>query len=154
MFPSMKSFHHFKLRCGLIQKQSSERLLLFFPFWILESELKSSNSLFLTNLFRTNITDKTRRNSTKKLYWLFTKEIIALTTLPTSLLQLIFYPRPTAIYVLVPLPSVVSSHERTSISLWNITKPSLKKTFHLYLYVFYFYLNSKSYPIIIPMSFH
>ena len=119
MFPFMKSFHHFKLRCGLTQKRGSERLLLFFPFWILESERKSSNSLFFTYLFRANITVQTRRNSTKKLYWLFTKEIIALTTSRTSLSRLTFYPIRTAIYVLVFLPSVASSHKRTSISLWN-----------------------------------
>ena len=41
-----------------------------------------------------------------------------------------FYPRPTVIYVLVFLPSVVSFYKKTSISLSNITKPSLKKTFH------------------------
>ena len=146
MFPFMKSFHHFKLWRGLTQKRGSERPLLFFPFWILESELKSSNSLFFTNLFRANIIAKTRPNSTKKLYWLFTKEIIALTTSPTSSSWLIFYPRPTAIYA--------SSHKRTFISLWNMAKTSFRKTFNLYLYVFCFHLNSKSYPIIVPMCFH
>ena len=95
---SMKSFHHFKLRCGLTQKRGGEHLLSFFRFCIFESELISSNSL---NLFRTNITVRTRSNSTKKLYWLCTKEIITLTTHPTSLLRPMFYLRPTVIYVLV-----------------------------------------------------
>ena len=104
-FPFIKSFHHFKLRCGLTQKWGGERLLSFFPFCILESELKSSNIL---NLFRANVAVRAHSNSTKKLYWLFTKEIIALTTSPTSLSRLIFYPRPTVIYVLVFLPSIVS----------------------------------------------
>ena len=64
---SMKSFHHFKLRCGLTQKRGGEHLLSFIPFCILESELISSNSLFFTNLFRANINVTTRSNSTKKL---------------------------------------------------------------------------------------
>ena len=72
---SMKSFHHFKLRCGLTQKRGGEQLLSFFPLYILKSEFISSNNL---NLFPANITDRTASNSTKKLYWLFTKEIIAL----------------------------------------------------------------------------
>ena len=41
------------------------------------------------------------------------------------------------------LPSVVSFYKKTSISLSNITKPSLKKTFC-------FHLNRKWYPIIVP----
>ena len=122
----MKSFHHFKLRCGLTQKRGGEHLLSFFPFCILNSELISSNSL---NLFRTNITVRTRSNSTKKLYWLFSKEITALTSYPTSLSRLIFYPRPTVIYVLVFLTSVVSFYKKTSISLSSIAEPSLKKRF-------------------------
>ena len=125
----MKSFHHFKLRCGFTQKPGGEHLLSLFPFCMLESELISSNSLFFTNLFRTNITLTTRSNSTKKLYWLFTKEIIALATLPTSLSRIIFYLRPTVIYVLVFLPSVVLFYKKTCISLSNITRPSLKKHF-------------------------
>ena len=44
----MKSFHHFKLRFGLTQKQGGEHLLPFFQFWIFESELMCSNSLFFT----------------------------------------------------------------------------------------------------------
>ena len=120
MYSFIKSFHHYKLRCGLNQKRGGEHLLSFFPFHILESELISSNGL---NLFRANITVRTRSNSTKKLYWLFTKEIIALTTSPTSLSRLIFYPRPTLIYVLVFLRQVVSFYKKTSISLSNITKP-------------------------------
>ena len=126
MFPFMKSFHHFKLRCGLTQKRGGEHLLSFFRFCIFESELISSNSL---NLFRTNITVRTRSNSTKKLYWLFSKEITALTSYPTSLSRLIFYPRPTVIYVLVFLTSVVSFYKKTSISLSSIAEPSLKKRF-------------------------
>ena len=98
MFRFMKSFHHLKLRCGLTHKLGGEHLLSFFPFYILESELISTNSL---NLFRTNITVRTRSNSTKKLYWLCTKEIITLTTYPTSLSRPMFYLRPTVIYVLV-----------------------------------------------------
>ena len=98
VFPFMKSFHHFKLRCGLTQKQGSEHLLSFFPFYILESELVSSNSF---NLFRANITVRTRSKSTKKLYSWFTKEIIALTTSPTLLSRLVFYSRPIVIDVLV-----------------------------------------------------
>ena len=129
MFPFMKSFNHFKLRCGLTQKRCGELLLLYFAFFILESELISSNCLFLTNLFRANITVRTRSNSTRKLYWLFTKEIIALTTWPTSLSWLIFYPWSTVIYVLVFLPSVVSFYKKTSISLSSIAEPSLKKRF-------------------------
>ena len=121
----MKSFHHFKLRFGLTQKRGGKHLLSFFPFYILESELISSNSLFFTKLFRANITVRTRSNSTIKLHWLFTKEIIALTTSPTSLWRLIFYSRPTEIYVLVFPPSVVLFYKKTSISS-NITKPSLK----------------------------
>ena len=108
MVPFMKSFHHFKLRCDLTLKRGRERLLPFFPFCILDSELISINSLFFTNLFCANITVKTRSNSTKKLHWLFTKEIIALITSPTSLSQLVFHPRPTVIYDLVFLSSVVS----------------------------------------------
>ena len=123
MFPFMKSFHHFKLRCALTQKRGGEYLLSFFPFCVLESELISSNSL---NLFHANIIVRTRSNSTKKLYWLFTKEIIALTTYPTSLSRLIFYPRPTVIYFLVFLPSIVSFYKKTSISLSNMTKPFTK----------------------------
>ena len=126
MFPFMKSFHHFKLRYGLTQKRGGEHLLSFFRFCIFESELISSNSL---NLFRTNITVRTRSNSTKKLYWLFSKEITALTTYPTSLSRLIFYPRPTVIYVLVFLTSVVSFYKKSSISLSSIAEPSLKKRF-------------------------
>ena len=122
----MKSFHHLKLRGG-------EPLLPFFPFCILESELISSNSVFLTNLFRANIAVKTLCNSTKKLYWLFTKEVIALTTSPTCLSRRIFYPRPTVIYVLVFFPSFVSFYKKTFISLSNITKRSLKK--HLLILV-------------------
>ena len=129
MFPFMKSFHHFKLRCGLTQKRGGEHLLSFFPFCILNSELISSNSL---NLFRTNITVRTRSNLTKKLYWLFTKEIIALTSDPTSLSRLAFYPRPTVIYVLVFLTSVVLFYKKLPFlyqtwlnPLLNITKPLL-----------------------------
>ena len=98
---SMKSFHHFKLRCGLTQKRGGAHLLSFFLFYILKSELIISNSL---NLFCANIIVRTRSNSTKKLYWLFTKEIFALTTSPASLSRLIFYPRPSVIYALVFLP--------------------------------------------------
>ena len=119
MFPFMKSFHHFKLRCGLTQKRGGEHLLSFFPFCILNSELISSNSL---SLFRTNITVRTRSNSTKKLYWLFIDNCALLTTWPSSLSRLIFYRRPTVIYVLVFLPSVVSFYKKTSVSLSNITK--------------------------------
>ena len=122
----MKSFHHFKLRYGLTQKRGSEHLLPFFPYCILESELISSKSLFFTNLFLANITVWARSNSTKRLSWLFTKEIVALTTSPTSLSRLMFYPKPTVIYVLMFLPSVVSFYKKTFISLSNITKPSLK----------------------------
>ena len=56
---------------------------------------------------------------------MFTKKITALTTLPTSLSRLIFYPRPTAIYALVLLHSNVLFYKKISISLSNITKPSL-----------------------------
>ena len=42
----------------------------------------------------------------KLLYWLFAKEIITVTTSPTSLSRLIFYPRPTVIYVLVFNPKL------------------------------------------------
>ena len=129
MFPFMKSFHHFKLRCGLTQKRGSEHLLSFFPFCILESELMSSNSLFFTNLSRANITIRTSSNSTKQLYWLFAKEIIGLTTSPTSLSRLIFYPRPAVSYIMVFLLLVVSFYKKTSISSSNITKPLLKKHF-------------------------
>ena len=75
MFPFIKSFHHFKLRCGLTQKRGGEQLLSFFPLYILKSEFISSNNI---NLFPANITVRTASNSIKKLYWLFTKEIIAL----------------------------------------------------------------------------
>ena len=119
MFSFMKSFYHFKLRCGLTQKRGGEHLLSFFPFCILKSELISSNSF---TLFRPNITVRTRSNSTKKLYCLFTKEIIALTTYPAFLSRLIIYPRTTVIYVLVFLPSVALFH-KSSISLSNMTKP-------------------------------
>ena len=37
-----------------------------------------TSAFVFTTLFRVNITVRTRSNSTKKLYWLFTKEIIAL----------------------------------------------------------------------------
>ena len=65
-------------------------------------------------------------NSTKQLCWLFTKEIIALTNLPTFLSRLIFYPRPTVIYVLLFLPSPVLFCQKPFISLTKITKPFLK----------------------------
>ena len=85
-----------------------------------------------TNLFRANITVRTRSNLTKKLYWLFTKEIIALTSDPTSLSRLAFYPRPTVIYVLVFLTSVVLFYKKLPFlyqtwlnPLLNITKPLL-----------------------------
>ena len=122
MFPFIKLFHHFKLWWGFTQNRGGKHLLSFFPFCILESGLISSNSFFFTNLFRANISVRTRSNSTKKLYWLFTKEIIALITSQTSLSQILFYPRPTVIYVLVFLPSVVSFYNKISISLSNITK--------------------------------
>ena len=125
MNPFKKSFYHFKLQSGLTQKWGGWHLLPFFPFSILESELISSNSLFFTKLFRANVTARTCSNSTMKLHWLFTKEMIARTTSPTSLWPLIFYSRPTVIYLLVFLPSVVSFYKKTSISS-NITKPSLK----------------------------
>ena len=41
-----------------------------------------------------------------------------------------FYPRPSVIYVLVFLPSVVSFLWKTFISWSNIAKPLLKKTFY------------------------
>ena len=109
---SIKSFHHFKLRYGLTQKRNGKPLLPFFPFYILESELISSNSLFFTNLFCTNITAETRSNSAKQLYRLFTKEIIALTTSPTFLSRLTLHPRPTVIYILVFLLSVFSFYKK------------------------------------------
>ena len=121
MFPFMKSFHHFKLRCDLTQKRGGEHLLSFFRFCIFESELISSNSL---NLFRTSITVRTHSNSTKKLYWLFSKEITTLTSYPTSLSRLIFYIRPTVIYVLVFLTSVVSFYKKLRFlyQTWPFTK--------------------------------
>ena len=70
-------------------------------------------------LFRENITTKTPSNSTKKLYWLFTKGIIALTTSPTSLSWPISYHRATVIYVLVSLPSVVSFYKKKPPSLYQ-----------------------------------
>ena len=57
--------------------------------------LISSNNLFFTNLFRASITVKTPSSSIKQQYWLFTKKIIALTTLLTSTSQLMFYSKPT-----------------------------------------------------------
>ena len=110
-----------KLRCGFTQKRGGEHLLSFFRFCIFESELISSNSL---NLFRTNITVRTRSNSTKKLYWLFPKEITTLTSYPTSLSRLIFYIRPTVIYVLVFLTSVVSFYKKLQFlyQTWPFTK--------------------------------
>ena len=65
----------------LPRNEAVKHMVPFFPFCVLESELIGSNSLFFTNLFRANITVKTLRNLTKQLYWLFTKEIIALTNL-------------------------------------------------------------------------
>ena len=53
-------------------------------------------------------------------------EIIALTTSPTFLSRLIFYPRPTLIYVQLFLPSAVLFYQKTFISLSNITKPYLR----------------------------
>ena len=108
---------------GLVQKVGSVLLLPFFPFCVLESELISSKSLFFTILFRASISVKTASNSTKQLYWLFTKEIIALTTLLTSLLQLMFYFRPTVIirfwcFYLQSFPE-----KNTFISLSNIASP-------------------------------
>ena len=65
-------FYHLKLRCSVTQKRGGERLLPFFPFCILESELRSSNNLFFTLFFtlffRVNNTVKTPSNSAKKLY--------------------------------------------------------------------------------------
>ena len=91
-----------------------------FTFWR-ESGLISSNS---HNLFRANITFRTRSNSTKKLQWLFKRDYCANYFTYFFIAQLIFYPKPTVIYVLVFLP--VSFYEKTFISLSNITKPSLK----------------------------
>ena len=82
---------------GLTQERGGERLLLFFPFCVLKSELISSKGLFFTNLFRASITDKTPSNSTKQLYWLFTEVISVLTTFLTSLSRLMFCSRPTFI---------------------------------------------------------
>ena len=124
MFPFIKSVHHFKLQCGITQEKGGEHLLFFFPFYILESELISSNSF---NLFLANITVRTRSNSTKKIYWLFTKEIITLATSATSSSWFIFYHSPTVIYILVILLQLFRFIKETSISLSNITKPSLKK---------------------------
>ena len=53
-------------------------------------------------------------------------EIIALTTSPTFSSRLIFYPRPTLIYVQLFLPSAVLFYQKTFISLSNITKPYLR----------------------------
>ena len=67
---------------------------------------------------------------------------------------MIFYPRPTVIYILVFLPSAVLFYQKTFISLSNITKPSLKKHFiNNCGLIFCFHLNSKSYPIIVPDVF-
>ena len=52
-----------------------------------------------------------------------------LTTLPTFSSRLLFYSRPTVIYVLVFLPSAVLSDKKTFISLSSSTKPSFKKHF-------------------------
>ena len=52
---------------------------------------------------------------------MFTKNIIAL----IFLLRVIFYSRPTVIYILIFLTSLVLFYKKTSISLSNITKPSL-----------------------------
>ena len=68
-------------------------------------------------------------NWTKQLNWLFTKEIIALTTSPTFLSRLTFYRRPTVIYVLLFLPSAVLFYQKTFIFLSSIIKPSLRKQF-------------------------
>ena len=135
-FPFIISFHHFKLRCGLTQKRGGEHLLFFFPFYILESGLISSNS---HNLFRANITFKTRSNSTKKLHWLFKRDYCANYFTYFFIAQLIFYPKPTVIYVLVFLP--VLFYEKTLISLSNITKPSLK---NISWYLFSFKLKIMS----------
>ena len=81
-------------------------------------------------------------------------EIIALTTSPTFLSRLIFYPRPTLIYVQLFLPSAILFYQKTFISLSNITKPSLKKHFiNNCGLIFCFHLNSKSYLIIVPDVF-
>ena len=76
-------------------------------------------------------------NSTEQLYWLFTKKVISLTTSPTSLSRLIFYPGPIVIYATVFLLSVVSLYKKIFISLSNVTKPyykniSLKKRLALW----------------------
>ena len=75
------------------------------------------------------------RNSTKQLYWLFTKEINALTTSPNFSNRLISYPRPTVIYILVFLPSVVLYDKKTFISLSNknpIRYENIILCFHCY----------------------
>ena len=135
----MKSFHHFKLRCGLSQKRDGERLLPFFTFCILESELISTNSLFFTNLFSVNITVKIRSNSTKKLYRLFTKEITELTISPPSLSRLNFYPRPTVIYVVVFFPSAVSFYKKNSHffyqTLLNLHLKDFINTFRFFVFI-------------------
>ena len=59
-----------------------------------------------------------------------------LTTLPTFSSRLLFYPRPTVIYVLVFLPSAVLSDKKTFISLSSSTKPSFKKHFINILFSF------------------
>ena len=77
---------------------------------------------------------------------MFSKETIAVTTSPTSLSRLMFYPRPTVIYILVFLPSALLFYKKTSISLSNITETSLK-TISLILLGFLFSFKLKIIPI-------
>ena len=72
-------------------------------------------------------------------------EIIALTTSPTFLSRLIFYPRTTLIYVQLFLPSAVLFYKKTFISLSNITKPSLKNI-SLIIVDFFFSVKLKIIP--------
>ena len=92
---------HIKLRSivkkwGLIKKLKQKIFLLTDKNWNVRKKIS-----------RISVDWRWPRNSTKQLYWLFTKKIIAQTTSPTSLSRLTFYPRLTVIYILVFLPSVV-----------------------------------------------
>ena len=87
--------------------------------------------------FRISVDWRWPCNSTKQLCWFFTKEIIALTNSPTFSSRLIFYSRPTVIYVLVFLPSAVLFYQKTFIS------------FHEQTFIKKHFINNFGFPVFI-----
>ena len=136
-----QSFHHFKLQCqwSYPEKWGGECLLPLFQFWVLESELISSNSLFFSNFICTSITVETVTTILivyERDYW---TNYFAYFIIATHLL----FQTNCNYYTLLFLLSVVSFYKKTFISLSNINKPSLKK---LFIVGFLFSYNLKIIP--------